>query len=196
MGYTLTIERPVTVELRRGFEVVESREVSNAGAYGVQVDAFAAAIETAATSRSPAKTDWKNQLILDAAYRSVKSGKWNGTQCDNRHTESQRIRKQRTTRSQGKIPSTLFSSSLRLAEGAPVHRRRRRSMVRQRLRHFGHVPRPGREQRRSLVDLLGDHLVEGLGLAVVSLAVMRRKLNAEVCGHALLRNGTWSEAPK
>src|SRR5271166_3620407 len=35
--YALTIERPVIVELRRGFELVESREVSNSGAYGAQV---------------------------------------------------------------------------------------------------------------------------------------------------------------
>jgi predicted dehydrogenase len=71
----LTIERPVTVELRRGFEVVESREVSNADAYGVQVDAFAAAIEEGREFEIPGEEGLKNQLILDAAYRSVKSGK-------------------------------------------------------------------------------------------------------------------------
>ena len=41
----LSVEQPPTVELRRAFEVIESREVSNANAYAAQVDAFAAAIE-------------------------------------------------------------------------------------------------------------------------------------------------------
>ena len=71
----LTIERPVTVELRRGFELVESREVSNADAYAAQVDAFAAAIEEGRDFEIPGEEGLKNQLILDAAFRSVKSGK-------------------------------------------------------------------------------------------------------------------------
>jgi predicted dehydrogenase len=70
----LTIERPVNVELRRGFEVVESREVSNTDAYAVQVDAFAAAIEEVREFEIPGEEGLKNQLILDAAFRSVKSG--------------------------------------------------------------------------------------------------------------------------
>jgi predicted dehydrogenase len=70
----LTIERPVTVELRRGFEVVESRQVSNANAYAVQVDAFAAAIEEARDFEVPGEEGLKNQLILDAAFRSIKCG--------------------------------------------------------------------------------------------------------------------------
>src|SRR5271165_2650480 len=72
--YALTIERPVAVELRRGFEVVERREVSNADAYGAQVDAFAAAIEEGCDFEVPGEEGLKNQLILDAAFRSVKSG--------------------------------------------------------------------------------------------------------------------------
>jgi 1,5-anhydro-D-fructose reductase (1,5-anhydro-D-mannitol-forming) len=71
----LTIERPVNVELRRGYEVAESREVSNADAYAIQVDAFAAAIEEAREFEIPGEEGLKNQLILDAAYRSVKSGR-------------------------------------------------------------------------------------------------------------------------
>ena len=73
--YALTIERPVTVELRRGFELVESREVSNADAYARQVDAFAAAIEEKRDFEISGEEGLKNQLILDAAFRSVKSGK-------------------------------------------------------------------------------------------------------------------------
>ena len=71
----LTIERPVTVELRRGYEVVESREVSNADAYAAQVDAFATAIEEGRDFEIPGEQGLRNQLILDAAFRSVKSGK-------------------------------------------------------------------------------------------------------------------------
>jgi len=73
--YALTIERPVTAELRRGYEVVESREVSNADAYAAQVDAFAAAIEERRDFEVPGEEGLRNQLILDAAFRSVKSGK-------------------------------------------------------------------------------------------------------------------------
>jgi len=72
--YALTIERPVVLELRRGFELVESREVSNANAYAAQVDAFAAAVEEGRDFEIPGKEGLKNQLILDAAFRSVKSG--------------------------------------------------------------------------------------------------------------------------
>ena len=71
----LTIERPVNVVLRRQYEIVESREVSNADAYGVQVDAFAAAVEEGRDFEIPGEEGLKNQLILDAAFRSVKSGK-------------------------------------------------------------------------------------------------------------------------
>ncbi|HEX8811628.1 MAG TPA: Gfo/Idh/MocA family oxidoreductase, partial [Terracidiphilus sp.] len=67
----LTIERPVTVELRRGFELAESREVSNADAYAAQLDAFAAAIEEGRDFEIPGEEGLKNQLILEAAFRSV-----------------------------------------------------------------------------------------------------------------------------
>jgi len=69
----LTIERPVTVELRRGFELGESKEVSNADAYAAELDAFAAAIEEGRDFEIPGEEGLKNQLILDAAFRSVKS---------------------------------------------------------------------------------------------------------------------------
>ena len=72
--YALTIERPVVVELCRGFEVVESREVSNADAYALQVDAFAAAVEEGRDFEISGEEGLKNQLILDAAFRSFKSG--------------------------------------------------------------------------------------------------------------------------
>jgi len=73
--YAFTMERAVTVELRRGVELVESREVSNADVYAVQVDAFAAATEAGREFEIPGEEGVKNQLILDAAFRSVKSGR-------------------------------------------------------------------------------------------------------------------------
>ena len=71
----LNVEHPPTVELRRGFDVIESREVSNARAYAAQVDAFAAAIEEGRAFDIPGEEGLRNQLVLDAAFRSVKSGR-------------------------------------------------------------------------------------------------------------------------
>jgi predicted dehydrogenase len=70
----LTIERPVNLDLRCGYEIVESREVSNADAYALQVDAFAAAIEEGRDFEIPGEEGLKNQVILDAAFLSIKSG--------------------------------------------------------------------------------------------------------------------------
>jgi predicted dehydrogenase len=71
----LNVEHPPMVELRRGFEVIERREVSNAQAYTAQVDAFASAIEDGREFEIPATEGLRNQIILDAAFRSAKSGK-------------------------------------------------------------------------------------------------------------------------
>jgi predicted dehydrogenase len=71
----LNVEHPPTVELRRGFDVIERREVSNAQAYAAQVDAFAAAMEEGRAFEIPGDEGLRNQLVLDAAFRSVKSGK-------------------------------------------------------------------------------------------------------------------------
>ena len=71
----LNVEHPPTLELRRGFDVIERREVSNGQAYTAQVDAFAAAIEEGREFEIPAEEGLRNQIILDAAFRSVKSGR-------------------------------------------------------------------------------------------------------------------------
>jgi len=65
----------VTLELRRNGTAVESATVSNRLAYARQVDAFAAAVEGSAVFPAPGKEGWQNQEILDAAYRSMQSGK-------------------------------------------------------------------------------------------------------------------------
>lgn len=71
----LNVEHLVTLELRRGFDVVEKREVLNDRAYTAQVEAFAAAIEDGRPFEIPGEEGLQNQLILDAAFRSVKSGR-------------------------------------------------------------------------------------------------------------------------
>jgi len=71
----LTVEHPINLELRRGGAVVESQTVSNRLAYALQVDAFANAVEGKAEFPIPGEEGWRNQEILDAAYRSMKSGR-------------------------------------------------------------------------------------------------------------------------
>ena len=71
----LNVERPITLELRRGGVSVETETVSNHLAYARQVDAFAAAVEGKAGFPVSGEQGWQNQEILDAAYRSLKSGK-------------------------------------------------------------------------------------------------------------------------
>jgi predicted dehydrogenase len=71
----LNVERPITIELRKNGAVVESETVSNKLAYAAQVDAFADALEGKAAFPVLGEEGWQNQEILDAAYRSLKSGK-------------------------------------------------------------------------------------------------------------------------
>ncbi len=69
----LSVEKPVTIELRRG-AVAETEQVTNERAYARQIDAFAATVERGVPFPVPAEEGWKNQIILDAAYRSMKTG--------------------------------------------------------------------------------------------------------------------------
>ena len=69
------VEHPIAVERRDVWDVLESETVSNSNAYARQVDAFADAIEGRAKFPVPGEEGWQNQEILDAAYRSIKSGK-------------------------------------------------------------------------------------------------------------------------
>jgi len=69
------VERPIQLELRRGWEIAETQTVSNQAAYARQVEAFAAAVEGKAKFPVPGEEGWRNQEILDAVYRSIKSGR-------------------------------------------------------------------------------------------------------------------------
>lgn len=71
----LTVEKPIELELRRGGAIVETETITNAAAYTRQVDAFADAVEGKSKFPVPGEEGWQNQEILDAAYRSMRSGK-------------------------------------------------------------------------------------------------------------------------
>ena len=71
----MNVEHPVTLELHRGFDLIEKKEVLNERAYTAQVEAFAEAIESGKPFEIPGEEGLQNQIILDAIFRSVKSGK-------------------------------------------------------------------------------------------------------------------------
>jgi 1,5-anhydro-D-fructose reductase (1,5-anhydro-D-mannitol-forming) len=71
----LNVDSPVTLELRRGFDLVESKQVLNDDCYALQVDAFATAVEEGREFEISGEEGLRNQLVLDAAFRSVRSGK-------------------------------------------------------------------------------------------------------------------------
>ncbi len=70
----LNVEHPVALELRRGIELVERTEVMNYDAYTLQLDAFAIAVEEGRDFLIGGEDGLRNQLVLDAAFRSIKSG--------------------------------------------------------------------------------------------------------------------------
>lgn len=70
----LNVERPIRIELWRDGKLARAQEVNNAGAYARQVDAFALALRGEAGFPAPGEEGLRNQLVLDAAYRSMESG--------------------------------------------------------------------------------------------------------------------------
>ena len=70
----LTVDHPIELRLRQG-DKASTTTVSNAEAYGMQVDAFAAALQGSAEFPVPAAEGLRNQEILDAAFRSLKTGR-------------------------------------------------------------------------------------------------------------------------
>ncbi len=69
----LNVERPIRVELWRDGQKVSEDSVSNHLSYAKQVDAFAAAINGGPAFPARGQEGWQNQIILDAAYRSMLS---------------------------------------------------------------------------------------------------------------------------
>jgi predicted dehydrogenase len=71
----LNVEHPIELQLLSDGAVAEKKSVSNVLVYAAQVDAFADAVEGKAPFSIPGEEGWRNQEILDAALRSIKSGK-------------------------------------------------------------------------------------------------------------------------
>jgi predicted dehydrogenase len=70
-----TVEHPIEVQLWQDGAVADSQTVSNHLAYALQVDAFADAVEGKAKFPILGEDGWQNQEVLDAALRSIRSGK-------------------------------------------------------------------------------------------------------------------------
>ena len=71
----LNVDRPIQIELWKEGDLADEENVSNHLAYAKQVDAFADALEGRAQFPVSGEEGLKNQMILDAAYRSAESGK-------------------------------------------------------------------------------------------------------------------------
>jgi predicted dehydrogenase len=71
----LNVERPIKVQLWRAGKVIDEDTVCNQLAYAKQVDAFAAAVKGREGFPVPGRQGWQNQIILDAAYRSLVSAR-------------------------------------------------------------------------------------------------------------------------
>ncbi len=70
----LTVDRPVEVLLREKGEIVDRQEVSNTDAYSRMLDAFSRSIAGQESYAATGEDGLKNQVALDAAYRSWRSG--------------------------------------------------------------------------------------------------------------------------
>lgn len=71
----LTVDKDVNLELWRDGALVSTETVSNRLAYARQVDSFASALERNTVFPVPGEQGWQNQIILDAAYQSLASGR-------------------------------------------------------------------------------------------------------------------------
>jgi len=71
----LTGDRPVDVVLRRAGELVETTTVDNGDGYVRMLDDFAAAYRGESAFRASGEDGVRNMQVLDAAYRSWKSGR-------------------------------------------------------------------------------------------------------------------------
>jgi predicted dehydrogenase len=69
----LNVEHPITLELRKEDGTVTRTEVSNDMAYALQVDAFADWLTDDRPFPAPGEEGLRNQLVLDAAYRSARN---------------------------------------------------------------------------------------------------------------------------
>lgn len=71
----LTVDQPVTVELRRWGKAEQRVEIDNAGSFAAMLDAFALAVRSRGGFRSDAENGVENMRLLDAAYAGWRSGR-------------------------------------------------------------------------------------------------------------------------
>ena len=71
----LNVECPVQIQLAQANDSRTLDPVSNELAYALQVDAFADAVEGKSNFLIPGEEGWRNQLVLDAAMLSLKTGR-------------------------------------------------------------------------------------------------------------------------
>ena len=71
----LNVEYPIEIQIRKNDGSTTRESASNQLAYGLQVDAFADAVERKSPFLASGEDGWQNQEILDAAMRSVTSGR-------------------------------------------------------------------------------------------------------------------------
>lgn len=71
----LNVERPIEIEIKRNDGQITRESANNKLAYAMQVDAFADAVEGKSPFPAPGEDGWQNQEILDAALRSIASGR-------------------------------------------------------------------------------------------------------------------------
>lgn len=72
--YGLTVDRDVDVVLWEDGKVAERKTVSNRNAYALMLDAFSDWVEDGAVYRATGEDGLHNQMVLDAAYASWRSG--------------------------------------------------------------------------------------------------------------------------
>jgi predicted dehydrogenase len=70
----LSVEHPITLEIKKMDGSITREELTNVMAYANQVDAFADWLTDNKPFPAPGAEGLRNQLILDAAYRSAKNG--------------------------------------------------------------------------------------------------------------------------
>lgn len=70
----LSVDRPVEVELRRGSQDVETKTCDNGDGYTRMLDSFAEAFRGAGIFRATGPDGVHNMRVLDAAYRSWRTG--------------------------------------------------------------------------------------------------------------------------
>jgi predicted dehydrogenase len=71
----LALADPGPLELRRDGQPLKSERLDNGDAFVRMIENFAAAVEGRGAFLVPAEEGWRNQLIIDAAYESARTGR-------------------------------------------------------------------------------------------------------------------------